>query len=134
MSHPAAAAARASSTEPTCHDASAPPAWTVSTRLGSGSPQKKSTSGACAAATSTTSRSSRNGTRKFTPIGPGGSVASVASSRSAGCRTPLSMPFAPAWATATGSGGSDDTQPIGACWIGMRQPSSSVKRVGMTAA
>ncbi len=69
-SQPACSAATASSREPTCQPASAPPAWTISTTAGSGSAKKNSTSRARLAANSRQAISTaRKPGTKLTPKG-----------------------------------------------------------------
>src|SRR5690348_2376761 len=67
----------------------------------------------------------------FSPTGPAvlaASASSAAPTSSAGMNTRLTMPRPPASATAAASAGVA-TPPIPACWIGTRQPTSSVKAV-----
>src|SRR5689334_17795899 len=67
----------------------------------------------------------------FSPTGPAVlavSASSAVPTSSAGMNTRLTMPRPPASATAAASPGVA-TPPIPACWIGTRQPTSSVKAV-----
>lgn len=130
MSQPASAAAWASSSDPTCQQASAPPRWASSTSTRSGSAQKKSMIRTRAAAASTASRSTSS-VRKFaasTPVVREAMSPRILSRLAAVSPSAVMLPTPPASATATASAGVE-TDPIGACCSGTRQPTSSVKRV-----
>src|SRR5690606_41922631 len=125
------AASTASGSDPTCQFTSAPPSCAASTSLACGALQKKSTIRARAPATATASGSICS-VMKLTASAP--APASIQESNcaasSCGC-TPsgaLTVPTPPARATASASP-DGEISPIGACWIGTSQPTSSVNRV-----
>ena len=129
-SQPAASAARASSADSTCQPQTAPPACTISTSAGSGSPKKKSTYGERSTASSSEPGFISAGT-KLTPNAPvrAASASSTGASACGGSPSAEYIPWPPAVATASGSAAVADTLPIGASWIGRSQCSSSVTRV-----
>ena len=129
-SHPASRAARASRSDPTCHEASAPAECTRSTSARSGSPQKKSQTLALPAASLTQSRS-RSGIRKLTPNGR--AVRSripfnFASRTGAPAPPSVTIPSPPASETAAASS-AVSTRPMPASWIGAEQPTRRVNLV-----
>src|SRR5438309_175203 len=129
-SHPASRAARASRSDPTCQEASAPPECTRSTSARSGSPQKKSQTLALPAASRTLSRS-RSGIRKFTPNGRAVRSRipfSFASRTGAPAPASVTIPSPPASETAAASS-AVSTRPIPASWIGTEQPTRRVNLV-----
>src|ERR671935_316889 len=132
-SQPAASAASASSSVPTCHDASAPASWTRRTSDGLGSPQKKSMTRAWRSASAKIS-SSKYGMSRLMPNGREVSArtrASRSSAISTGTPAKVNCPSPPALLTAAASSG-DRIEPIPASCSGTRSPSSRVNVVSIS--